>query len=102
MSFCAFQRPPNIAYKIIGVLQHAQVSVFLDKVSMIFSLFLKKGFIYLFMTDTERDRHIGRGRSRISVVSLMQDSIPGPGDHALGKGSCSTTELPRCPMVLNV
>ena len=33
------------------------------------------------MRDTERGRDTGRGKSRLPVGSLMQDSIPGPGDH---------------------
>ena len=36
------------------------------------------------MRDTERDRDIGRGRSRLSARSLMWDSILGLQDHALG------------------
>ena len=57
-----------------------------------------KYFIYLFMRDTERGRDTGRGRrSRRPAGSLMQDSIPGPWDHALTKGGRSTTEPPRCP-----
>ena len=36
-------------------------------------------FIYLFRRDRGRD--IGRGRSRLLMGNLMQDSIPGPWDH---------------------
>ena len=36
----------------------------------------------LFMTDTERGRDPGRGRSRLPAGSSMQDSIPGPQGHA--------------------
>ena len=32
----------------------------------------------------DRSRDIGRERSRLHAGSLMQDSIPGPWDHALG------------------
>ena len=32
---------------------------------------------------SERGRDIGRGGSRLPVGTPMQDSIPGPGDHAL-------------------
>ena len=38
-----------------------------------------KDFIYSFMRHTERDRDIGRGRSRLPVGSPMWDSVPGPG-----------------------
>ena len=38
-------------------------------------------FLYLFMRDTET----GRGRSSLSVWSLMWDSIPGPWDHDLSQ-----------------
>ena len=37
------------------------------------------------MRDTKRGRDIGRGRSRLPVGSLMQDSIPGPWDHDLSQ-----------------
>ena len=40
----------------------------------------KKDFIYLFMRHTERGRDIGRGRSRLPVVSPMWDPLPGPWD----------------------
>ena len=44
-----------------------------------------KGFIYLFMRDTERkrSRDTGSGRSRLPVGSSMQNSIPEPPDHNL-------------------
>ena len=42
-----------------------------------------KDFIYLFMRDTERDRDLGRGRSRIPAGSPVWDLIPGPQDHHL-------------------
>ena len=40
---------------------------------------------YLFIHErhTERSRDIGRGRSRLSMGSPMQDSIPGLWDHDL-------------------
>ena len=37
------------------------------------------------MRDTERGRDIGRGRSRLPMGSLMQNSIPGPWDHTLSQ-----------------
>ena len=37
------------------------------------------------MRDTERGRYIGRGRNRLIVGNLIQDSIPGPRDHALNQ-----------------
>ena len=43
----------------------------------------KKYFIYLFMRDTEKEGDIGRGRSRLPVGNLMQNSISGPRDFAL-------------------
>ena len=45
--------------------------------------FFKNIFIYLFMRDIERGRHIGRGRSRLTAGSLRWDSTPGPQDHDL-------------------
>ena len=47
--------------------------------------FFFEGFIDSFMKDTERGRDIGRGRSRLPVGILMQDSIPGPQDHDLSQ-----------------
>ena len=47
-------------------------------------------FLNLFMKDTEADT--GRGRSRLPVGNLMQDS----GIRTRAKGRCSTTEPPRC------
>ena len=38
------------------------------------------------MKDTERGRDTGRRRRRLLVGNLMQDSIPGPQDHALSQG----------------
>ena len=35
------------------------------------------------MRDTENDRDIGRGRSRLTAGIPMWDSIPGPQDHNL-------------------
>ena len=35
------------------------------------------------MGDGERGRDAGRGRSRLHAGSPVQDSIPGPWDHAL-------------------
>ena len=51
------------------------------------SFFFFKDFIYLLMRDTERERggDTGRGRSRLPVGSLMQNSIPGPRDHDLSQ-----------------
>ena len=54
------------------------------KSGYICSLF-KKYFSYLSMRDTERGRDIGRGRSRLLVGSLIQDSIPAPQDHDLSQ-----------------
>ena len=44
--------------------------------------FFKKRF-YLFIHA--RDRDLGRGRSRLPVGSLMQDSVSGPWDHDLNQ-----------------
>ena len=53
-----------------------------------------KDFIYLFMRPRERSRDIGRGRNRLPAGNLMQDSIPGPWDHALGQ-----RQMLRCPTI---
>ena len=37
------------------------------------------------MTDTEKGRDTGRGRSRLLAGSPMQDSIPRPWDHDLSQ-----------------
>ena len=52
----------------------------------LFLIFLKILF-YMFMRDTERERgrDTGRGRCRLSLGSLMQDSVPGPQDHDLSQ-----------------
>ena len=49
-----------------------------------FFLFLR---FYLFINEIhiERCRDKGRGRSRLPTGNPMQDSIPGPWDHALGQ-----------------
>ena len=59
--------------------------------------FVFLGF-YLFIHErhTERGRDICKGRSRFPRGSLMQDLIPGPGDHVLSWRH-STTEPPRHP-----
>ena len=51
--------------------------------NLILFCFVLKDFIYLFMSDTERGRDTGRGRSRLHAGSLMQDPVPGPQDHDL-------------------
>ena len=46
--------------------------------------FFKK-VLLIYSWETQRGRNIGRGRSRLPVGNLMQDSIPGPRDHDLGQ-----------------
>ena len=45
-------------------------------------------------TERDRDRDIGRGRSRLFARSPMQDLIPGTWDHNLGQretySNCAT------------
>ena len=41
--------------------------------------------MYLFTRDTEGDRDISRGRSRLPARSLMWGLIPGPQDHTLSQ-----------------
>ena len=55
--------------------------------SIYFIFIFKKDFIYLFVHErhTERERDVGRGRSRLPVRSLMWDLIPGHRDHALSQ-----------------
>ena len=52
----------------------------------IFIFLFFKGFIYLFMTDTERKRgkDTGKGRSGLHAGNPMWNSILGHQDHALG------------------
>ena len=54
------------------------------------------------MRDTERDRDIGRGRSRLSVGILMWDSIPGPWDHDLSQRQIDAQLLshPGAPIIV--
>ena len=52
--------------------------------ALIIFIYFLKDFIYLFMRDTERQRHRQR-RSRLHAGSLMWYSIPGPQDHALSQ-----------------
>ena len=59
--------------------------------------FLKILFIYSWKKERERGRDTGRGRSRLHAGSRMQDSIPGPQDHALGWRRRWTAEPPRDP-----
>ena len=56
-------------------------------------------FIYIFIHERhrERGRDTGRERSILHARSLMGDSIPGPGDHALGPKQTFDHESPRCP-----
>ena len=49
------------------------------------SFFYFRDFIYLYMRHRERTRDLGRGRSRLPAGCSMEDSIPGPWDHALGR-----------------
>ena len=51
----------------------------------LYNIFKKILFIYLWETHRERDRNIGRGRSRLPAGSLMQDLIPGPQDHDMSR-----------------
>ena len=54
----------------------------ISKLKVVTSLIIKSiRFNYLY----ERHREIGKGRSRLPVRSLMQDSIPGPWDHDLSQ-----------------
>ena len=56
-------------------------------VRVLFHLFLSffKGFIHLFMRDTQKGRDTGRVRSKLPAKSLMWDSIPGPQDYDLSQ-----------------
>ena len=51
------------------------------------------------MRDTQRGRHIGSGRSRLLVRSLMRDSIPGPRDHVLRWKKMLNHWAPRHPLI---
>ena len=59
-------------------------------------IFFKTLFIH--ERHRERDKDIGRGRSRLPTGSLMRGWIPGPQDHDLSQRQRhSTTELSGCP-----
>ena len=57
-----------------------------------------KDFIYLFMSDTERGRDTGRGRSRLPAGSPMWDSIPGPGSQPELKPDAQPLSHPGAPI----
>ena len=77
---------------MVGELNNLRYQVYL-KLSIDFF----KGFIYLFMRDTERDRAIGSGRrSRLHVRSLMWDLIPECRDTQ----SLSHSGIPKPPIDL--
>ena len=61
-----------------------------DSIPRLLELIQQFGFFlifYLFMivTQRERVRDTGRGRSRLHTGSRTRDSIPGPQDQALGR-----------------
>ena len=49
------------------------------------------------MRDRERDKDIGRGRSRLPAGTLMWDSISGPQDHALSQRQRLNHRAPQLP-----
>ena len=51
----------------------------------VISFFKKRFYLFIHERHRERDRDIGRGRSRLLTSSPMQDSIPGPQDHDLSQ-----------------
>lgn len=48
-------------------------------------IFFLRSHLFIHERHTERGRDTGRRRSRLHVRILMQDSIPGPRDHALSQ-----------------
>ena len=50
-----------------------------------FFFFFKILILFIHERHAERSRDIGRGRSKLPVGSLMQDSIPGPWDRNLSQ-----------------
>ena len=86
-------------------------SVLIKQLNICFSSFLpfEVFFIlrfYLFiherMTERERGRDTGRGRSRLLEGKLMWDWIPGPQGQALSPKQLSTSEPPRHPSLLKI
>ena len=69
----------------------------------IFIYFFKK-ILFTHKRHRKRGRDIGRGRSRLPVGSLMQDSIPGPQDHDLSQKQTLNhwaTQESLCPFFLS-
>ena len=74
---CRESRP--LCFLLFGV-----VLIFSDLFFIVFLFFfLRFFFLRFYLFIHERGRDIGRGRSRLPVGSLLQDSIPGPQDHNL-------------------
>ena len=63
-------------------------------------LFLKNFYLFMIVTERERERgrDIGRGRSRLPAGSLMWDSIPGPpGSRSEPKADAQSLSHPGIP-----
>ena len=59
--------------------------------------FFKIFYLFIHERHTKRGRDTGRGRSRILVVSLLQDSVPGPWDQDLSRRQ--TLSHPGAPRI---
>ena len=81
----------NMMYVAMEEVMYIQTSIqdqgiYIQKLhSKYHSLFLKRFYLFIHERHTERGRDTGRGRSRLHAGSPMQDSIPGPRDHALSQ-----------------
>ena len=49
------------------------------------NFFKKRLYLFIHERRTERGRDIVRGRTRLALGSLTQDSVPGPQDHDLSQ-----------------
>ena len=63
--------------------------------------FFKIIYSFIYEQHWERDRDLGRGRSRLLAGNPMWDSILDPGITTWTDGSCSTDEPPRRPDIQN-
>ena len=94
---------PMVLKKIapIYMKKHSLMGHLAGSVSRVYDSFLlfffKFYFIYSWERHSERDRDIGRRRSRFLTGSPTWDSILGPRIPPWAEGRCSTTEPPSHP-----
>ena len=71
--------------------------------SVMYSFFKKRFYLFIHERHKERGKDTGRGRSRLHAGSPMWDSIPGLWDHNLSWRqmlNCWATQASQCQVVL--